>query len=107
MRVRVPHRVHGRLCSFFDKCFEEGTCWIYSIIEEKSQRILKDDLYNWEQQGWIKGRKINFNKIICRGCGIEFIQKIKKHIVVRVVDIIRITTNNIAYLQQKGEEDGR
>lgn len=35
-----------------------GTCWVYN--DKESLRIKKEDLDNYLEQGWIKGRKIKF-----------------------------------------------
>lgn len=37
-----------------------GTCWIYSIIEQKSIKIEKEELETWINKGWIQGRKMKF-----------------------------------------------
>jgi len=37
-----------------------GTMWIYSLEEKVSKKIKKDELPSWEQEGWLKGRKIKF-----------------------------------------------
>jgi len=37
-----------------------GTCWIYSPIEEKNKKIKKEELQEWTDKGWIKGRKMKF-----------------------------------------------
>lgn len=35
-----------------------GTCWIYNEKLNKNKKIKKEDLQNWLDQGWIKGRKM-------------------------------------------------
>ncbi len=40
-------------------CF--GTCWIYNTVENK--RIQKDDLPLYLEQGWVKGRKMELDKL--------------------------------------------
>ena len=37
-----------------------GTCWIHSLEEKCSKKIQKNDLINWINIGWIKGRKLKF-----------------------------------------------
>lgn len=37
-----------------------GRCWIYSNEEKRSMKISKDDLQEWIDRGWIKGRKMKF-----------------------------------------------
>ena len=37
-----------------------GTCWIYSITEQQSIKIKKEQMKFWIEQGWIRGRKIKF-----------------------------------------------
>lgn len=36
-----------------------GTCWIYNINEDKSIKIKKEELDNYLNNGWIKGRILN------------------------------------------------
>lgn len=35
-----------------------GTIWIHSFTENVNKKIKKDELSTYEQQGWVKGRKI-------------------------------------------------
>ncbi len=35
-----------------------GTHWIYSLTEKKSVKIKKEELNDWLEKGWIKGRKM-------------------------------------------------
>ena len=37
-----------------------GKCWIYSLTLKKSKSIYKDELDDYLNQGWIKGRKYTF-----------------------------------------------
>ena len=37
-----------------------GTCWIYNLAEKINRSIPKEDLQFWIEQGWIKGRKMEF-----------------------------------------------
>jgi len=37
-----------------------GTCWIHNIELKESKRIKKEELQNWVNKGWLKGRKIYF-----------------------------------------------
>jgi len=37
-----------------------GTMWIYSLEEKVSKKIKKDEFPTWEQEGWLKGRKMKF-----------------------------------------------
>lgn len=37
-----------------------GNCWIHNLELKQSKSIPKSDLKQWLNQGWIKGRKINF-----------------------------------------------
>lgn len=41
-----------------EKNSQFGTCWIYSVIENKSVKILKDELESYTELGWLKGRKL-------------------------------------------------
>lgn len=38
-----------------------GTMWIYNLDLKESKKIKKEDFPNWEQDGWLKGRKMKFN----------------------------------------------
>ncbi len=37
-----------------------GRCWIYNLELQQSKPISKDELNDWINKGWIKGRKMNF-----------------------------------------------
>lgn len=37
-----------------------GSIWIYSLTEKVSKKINKDELPVFEEQGWLKGRKMKF-----------------------------------------------
>lgn len=37
-----------------------GTCWVYSLQENRNLKIQKDELDHFLKNGWIKGRKIKF-----------------------------------------------
>lgn len=37
-----------------------GTCWIHNLEEKISKKIPKDELEDWLELGWIKGRKMKF-----------------------------------------------
>lgn len=37
-----------------------GTMWIHSLTEKVSKKIKQDDFSTYEQQGWLKGRKMKF-----------------------------------------------
>ena len=37
-----------------------GSCWIYSVIEQKSIKIKAENLEHYLSDGWIKGRKMKF-----------------------------------------------
>jgi len=37
-----------------------GTCWIYSEIEKISKKVKKEELEQWLEKGWLKGRKIKW-----------------------------------------------
>lgn len=38
-----------------------GKCWIYSLTEQKSKSISKDNLQEYLDAGWTKGRKLKFD----------------------------------------------
>ncbi len=37
-----------------------GKCWIHNLEEKKSIRVKKEEVYEWINKGWIKGRKLVF-----------------------------------------------
>lgn len=37
-----------------------GTCWIYNEKLKENKKIKKEELEFWNNEGWVKGRKINF-----------------------------------------------
>lgn len=37
-----------------------GTMWIHNLELKENKKIKKDEFYDWEQDGWIKGRKMKF-----------------------------------------------
>ncbi|WZW72986.1 homing endonuclease [Vibrio phage TCU-VP03-AIR1] len=37
-----------------------GTCWIHSLTEKRSKKIPKDELDDYLELGWVKGRKMKF-----------------------------------------------
>lgn len=37
-----------------------GSMWIHSLTEKVSKKISKEDFPTWEQDGWLKGRKMKF-----------------------------------------------
>ena len=41
-----------------------GTCWIYSLQEKKSIKIKLYQLNDYIDNGWVKGRKMNFQSFI-------------------------------------------
>ncbi len=48
-----------------------GSMWIHNLDLKLSKKIQKEDLPTWEQDGWLKGRKMKFrDKVFCK-CGIE------------------------------------
>jgi hypothetical protein len=36
------------------------TCWVFSLVEQKSMKIAKAELDSYVDQGWQAGRKIKF-----------------------------------------------
>ena len=34
--------------------------WVYSLTEKVSKKIKQDEFSTYEQQGWLKGRKMMF-----------------------------------------------
>ena len=54
-KMKLKHQLNGNQKG--EKNSQYGTCWIMKDSENK--KIKKDELNNWIQQGWIKGRKIN------------------------------------------------
>ena len=41
-----------------EKNSQFGKCWIYNLELQENKSIKKDELNNWLEKGWIKGRKI-------------------------------------------------
>lgn len=39
---------------------QHGTCWVYNIKIKENKKINKDEINNWINNGWVKGRKMNF-----------------------------------------------
>jgi len=39
-----------------------NTCWIFNEALKKNKKIKKEELYNWINEGWKKGRKKIYNK---------------------------------------------
>ena len=37
-----------------------GTMWIYNLELKENKKIKKDEFSSWEQDGWLKGRKMKF-----------------------------------------------
>lgn len=35
-----------------------GTCWVYSLEEQRNMKISKDEIISYEKLGWVKGRKM-------------------------------------------------
>ena len=40
-----------------EKNSQFGKCWIYNLELQENKSIKKDELNNWLEKGWIKGRK--------------------------------------------------
>lgn len=45
-----------------------GKCWISNLSEQRTMRILKEDLDKWLADGWIKKRIIKFSNFKCNVC---------------------------------------
>ena len=43
-----------------EKNSQFGTMWIHSLAEKVSKKIKKEEFLEYENQGWLKGRKIKF-----------------------------------------------
>ena len=37
-----------------------GTIWIHHLESKENKKIKKEEFPNWEQDGWLKGRKIKW-----------------------------------------------
>ncbi len=57
-----------------------GSIWIYNLELKISKKIKKEELPKWKQDGWLKGRKIKFDKVIvvCENCEKSFEQATKE-----------------------------
>ena len=40
-----------------EKNSQFGTCWIYNIDLKENKKIKKEEITEWLEKGWIKGRK--------------------------------------------------
>jgi hypothetical protein len=45
-----------------EKNSQYGTCWIHHLEKEENKKIKKEELKSYLNEGWIKGRKMKFNK---------------------------------------------
>ena len=43
-----------------EKNSQFGTMWIHSLELKESKRIKKEEFPTWEQDGWLKGRKMKY-----------------------------------------------
>lgn len=76
---------HRDSMSFFqsgEKNSQFGKVWIYSLSEQKSQRVLKSQVNDYLSNGWELGRVINFNKLYraCKVCNTPFIKSNKSNL---------------------------
>jgi len=56
-KISESQKKHDRIG---DKNPMYGKCWIYNDELKISKRIDNNDLINWTENGWIKGRKMSF-----------------------------------------------
>lgn len=53
-----------------------GTCWVHHVNLQQTKRINKNELQKFIEQGWKKGRVINFARCkVCENCGKEYLVK--------------------------------
>lgn len=70
---RINNRMYSWLKEKFSKVISKqqmgegnsqfGTMWIYNLELKESKKIKKEEFFTWEQDGWIKGRRLNFEKL--------------------------------------------
>ena len=53
-------KLRGHTRQTGNKNSQFGTMWIYNLEEKLSKKIKKEELPTWEQDGWLKGRKMKF-----------------------------------------------
>lgn len=53
-KIGIANSIHQQ----GSKNSQYGTCWIYNEDLKQNKRIKKEELYQWLELGWIKGRKI-------------------------------------------------
>ena len=53
-------KMKGHTSQKGEKNSQFGTLWIHNIELKKSKKIKKEEFPTWEQEGWLKGRKMKF-----------------------------------------------
>lgn len=54
-----------------------GTCWVYHTEQKESKRINKEELQTFLEQGWKKGRVLNFDRCrVCEQCEKHYVAKL-------------------------------
>jgi hypothetical protein len=78
-----------------------GTMWIHNLEEQVSKKIPKDDLLFWEQQGWERGRVVNFtNKLLSIRVKAEKEARVIEEKALKVKEKLRLNKANIVKKQK-------
>jgi hypothetical protein len=48
----------GKYCK--NKNSQYNSCWIYNLEFKENKKIKKNDIEQWLNNGWLKGRKMKF-----------------------------------------------
>lgn len=54
-----------------EKNSQHGSIWVHSLDLKLSKKIKKEEFPTWEQDGWLKGRKMKFSDKVFCSCGVE------------------------------------
>jgi len=58
--IETIEKLKGHIRQQGEKNSQYGTMWIYSLEEKLSKKIKKEELPEYENLGWLKGRKMEF-----------------------------------------------
>lgn len=59
-RLKMSNAMKGRFKG--EENSQYGTCWIYNLDLEENKKIKKDEINQWLDNGWLKGRKQKYFK---------------------------------------------
>lgn len=74
--LRKRHRDSMSLFQTGKNNSQFGTVWVYSVSEQRNQKILKSQVDDYILNGWSIGRVLNFSKlfVICEVCKTKFVK---------------------------------